>query len=95
MNVTPKAKKVLTIVLVTIFIIVFAVWMMASPRPDHIADTNGEDNYALQSITKFDVAKQDMGARGAISESAASYDFTGLNISDGVKYSSKKFENCK
>jgi len=91
LNIPQKAKNVLIGIAVVIFLVVFAVWMLASPRPDHIEDTNGADNYSLQTITEWDVVEQKMGTNGTVSESEIRYDFTGLKISNGRKYSSNKF----
>ena len=91
LNLSPKTKKILTGTAVVLFLVVFAVWMLASPHPEHIEDTNGADNYSLQTITERDVVTQTMGSRGSVSESEIRYDFTGLNISSGKKYSSNKF----
>ncbi len=59
--------------------------------PDHIEDTNGADNYALQTITEQDVVELKMGTRGSISESELQMNVAGLSFSNGRKYSSSKF----
>lgn len=87
LNITPKIKNILIGILVVIFLVVFAVWMLASPKIDHIEDTNGADNYSLQTITEQDVIEQKMGTKGTVSESENHLG----NISSGIKYSSKKF----
>lgn len=87
----PKTKNILLGIAVVIFLAVFAIWMFAGPKPDHIEDTNGGDNYALQTITQQDVVAMEMGARGSIQEHEVQYSFAGLNISDGIRYSSEKF----
>ncbi len=56
-----KIKKVLLLVVVVVFIAVFALWMFSSDL-EHIEDTNGDDNYTLQQITDFNIIKMDMGA---------------------------------
>jgi len=87
LNINPKTKNILIGVLVVIFLVVFAVWMLKSPRPEHIEDTNGADNYSLQTITEQDVVEQQMGSRGSINKNESHLG----NISSGIKYSSKKF----
>lgn len=71
--------------------VVGAIWIFSNPGPEHIEDQNGADNYSLQTITEQDVIEQKMGARGTVSERETHYEFAGLNVSDGIKYSSKKF----
>lgn len=90
-NKNPKTKNILWGIFAVVLVAVFAVWMLLNPRPEHIEDANGSDNYALQTITEQDVAEHTMGSRGTVKESETHYDFGTLNISDGKKYSSKKF----
>lgn len=90
-NITPKTKNILIGIAVVAFLAVFAVWMLASPKPDHIEDTNGADNYSLQTITEQDVVKQEMGARGTVRERETHLDIAGWSVSDGIRYSSDKF----
>jgi len=87
LNINVKTKNILFGVLVVIFLAVFAIWMFAGPRVEHIEDTNGADNYSLQTITEQDVIGQKMGTKGSISKSETHLG----NISSGIKYSSKKF----
>ena len=56
-NINPKTKNILIGIAVVAFLAVFAVWMLASPKPDHIEDTNGDDNYAPQTNTQQDVVE--------------------------------------
>lgn len=91
MNISDKLKKTLLGIFAVVFIVVFAVWMFLTPRPEHIKDTNGADNYALQTINKGDVVKMKMGTRGSISQRETQYNFDDISISGGIKYSSKKF----
>ena len=80
LNMNPKIKNILISVLIVILLAVFAVWMLASPKIDHIEDTNGADNYSLQTITE-------QGTKGSVSKRETRLG----NISNGIKYSSKKF----
>ena len=86
-----KIKNKLWIIFAVVFVIVFIVWVGLSPRPDHIKDTNGADNYVLQEIKERDVVANSMGCRGSIKESETNWDVAGFNLSSGIKYSSKKF----
>ena len=79
----PK-HKVLWLCLIIAAIAVTIVWIALSPRPEHIEDTNGADNYELQQITEFDVIENKMGSVGTLSQSEVAG-------GDYVKYSSKKF----
>ncbi len=54
-------KKILTGIGVLVFIAVFAIWMLQSDL-EHIEDTNGADNYALQQITDSNIINMDIGA---------------------------------
>lgn len=91
LNLNPKIKNILGIVFAVVLVIVAAVWMFLNPGPDHIEDTNGADNYSLQTITEQDVVEQKMGTKGTVSEKESHYDFAGWTVSSGTKYSSKKF----
>lgn len=91
LNLNPKTKNILWIVFAVVLVIVIVVWMLVNPNPEHIEDTNGADNYSLQSITEQDVIEQKMGSKGTVKEREMHYEFAGLNVSDGTKYSSKKF----
>ena len=91
MNINKKTKDVLWVVFVVVFLVVFVFWMLASPRPDHIEDTNGKDNYILQTITERDVVDQKMNYTGVIAETETEYPLSGFSVSSGKKYSSKKF----
>lgn len=62
-----------------------------NPGSEHIEDTNGADNYSLQTITEEDVVKQEMGARGTVREIEFPLEIAGWSVSDGTRYSSDKF----
>lgn len=70
-----------------VLVVVCAIWFISDLPPKHIEDTNGADNYSLQTITEENVIKQDMGARGSVSKD----EWHIGNLSSGVKFSSKKF----
>mgnify|MGYP003316917357 CR=1 FL=1 len=56
-----RIKKAVVGIGVAVFIAVFAIWMLQSDL-DHIEDTNGTDNYALQQITDSNIINMDIGA---------------------------------
>lgn len=77
-----KIKKLLIGAGAVILVIVCCVWMFGS-NLEHIEDTNGADNYSLQSITDDNIIKMDLGALN-LKESTGS-------ISNTTTYSSNKF----
>ena len=86
-----KIKSILWIAFAVVFAVVFIIWMAASPRPDHIKDTNGAEDYSLQQITPADVAAQEMGSRGAPSTREIRFNIAGIGITSGTEYYSRKF----
>ena len=56
-----RIKKAVVGIGVAVFIAVFAIWMLQSDL-EHIEDTNGTDNYALQQITDSNIINMDVGA---------------------------------
>ena len=84
MNLSEKTKAMLWKVFAVVIVITIAAWMILNPAPKHIEDTNGADNYALQTITEYDVVKHDMGTRGGPNTSEPL-------LMSGVKYSAFKF----
>ena len=91
MKLNEQTTKILGIVVAVVFVIVVAAWMILNPAPEHIEDTNGPDNYALQQITEADVVGHKMGSRGGLSTSETSWDFGFFSVSNGMKYSCRKF----
>ena len=63
-------------------IVVAVVWMMGDDL-EHIEDTNGTENYSLQTITDENIVKGDVGALNLRKH-------TGL-LNDGITFSSDKF----
>lgn len=59
-----KLKKILTTVGVVVFAAVALFWIFAGGT-EHIEDTNGDDNYKLQTITDANIINRDIGALGA------------------------------
>lgn len=73
-------------------VVVFAVWMYLNPGPEHMEDVNGADDHSLAVITMQDIAAQQMGSRGGPAVTKTSdVEIGGITISNGEKYSAKKF----
>ena len=82
MNLNEKTKKILIGIGAIVLIVVAAVWFMQSDL-EHIEDTNGADNYNLQTITDSNIINRDIGAMGLkISNST---------VANTTSYSSEKF----
>ena len=82
MNLNEKTKKILIGIGAIVLIVVAAVWFMQSDL-EHIEDTNGADNYNLQTITDSNIINRDIGAMGLkISNST---------VTNTTSYSSEKF----
>ncbi|MBQ8228012.1 MAG: hypothetical protein IJZ88_03265 [Clostridia bacterium] len=77
-----KIKKLLIGAGAIILVIVGCVWIFSS-NLEHIEDTNGDENYSLQTITDDNIIKMDLGALN-LKESTDS-------ISNTTTYSSNKF----
>lgn len=77
-----KIKKLLIGAGAVILVVVCCVWMFSNSL-EHIEDTNGADNYSLQTITDDNIIKMDLGAMN-LKESTDS-------ISNTTTYSSNKF----
>ena len=58
-----KTKKIIAAVGAVVLIAVCALWFFNSDL-EHIEDTNGAENYALQTITDENIIKRDVGAMG-------------------------------
>lgn len=76
-------KKKLPLIGAVIFVIVFAVMMFSSPKIEHVEDTNGAENYRLQTITDSNIVLRDIGAKGLKK--------TTNNITDTTEYKADKF----
>lgn len=63
-------------------IAVAAVWMMGDDL-EHIEDTNGTDNYALQTITDENIVKGDVGALNLRKHTSP--------LNDSITFSSDRF----
>ena len=91
MHLSEKHKKILAIIVAAAVIAAYLVLSILRPAPEHIEDTNGPDNYALQQITEADVVAQKMGTRGGLNTSESHWNYGSLTVSSGVKHSCRKF----
>ena len=76
-------KKILTIGLVVVFLIVFAVMMLNGPKVEHIEDTNGPDIYTLHTITDANIIERNIGGKGLT--------IVTNNLTNTTEYKSDKF----
>ena len=60
-----KIKKILLVVLAIALVAVGIVWFLGDDL-EHIEDTNGADNYALQTITDENICNLDIGALNVV-----------------------------
>ena len=77
-----KMKNIITIIGAVILVAVCAISFLTS-NLEHIEDTNGTENYSLQTITDSNIIKRDIGAMGLKTSSDS--------ISNVTTYSSNKF----
>lgn len=76
-------KKIFTLIFAVALIVVAVIWFMDSDL-EHIPDTNGPDDFSLQTITDENIINRDMGALNVGKKK-------GLLTGDTVTYASKKF----
>ena len=77
-----KLKKLFSLLAAAILIVVAVIWFTGS-NLEHIADTNGPDDFTLQTITDDNIRNRDIGALNVGQSTSL--------VSDTVTYSSKKF----
>ena len=77
-----KLKKFLPLLAAVALIVVAVIWFTGS-NLEHIADTNGPDDFTLQTITDDNIRNRDIGALNVGQSTSL--------VSDTVTYSSKKF----
>lgn len=78
-----KVKKFLPILLAAALVVVCVIWFMDSDL-EHIEDTNGADDFTLQTITDDNIRTLDMGALNVSQK-------TGILTGDTVTYYSDCF----
>lgn len=79
----PKAQNPRVALLTVIFAFVFCLWMFTG-TPETLEDTNGPDDFSLQTITDDNILNQDMGMTGGIN-------IRKDVIGDGITFSSDGF----
>lgn len=79
---SPKVKNILWIIFAVVMVVVFII-LFINDDLEHIEDTNGADNYNLQTITDEDICKMEMGAINITEQEAL--------IGETVTYKSKCF----
>lgn len=77
-----KLKKPFPLLAAVALIVVAVIWFTGS-NLEHIADTNGPDDFTLQTITDDNICNRDIGALNVGQSTSL--------VSDTVSYSSKKF----
>ncbi len=82
MKLNEKTKKIMAIIGAIVMVAVAAIWFLNS-NLEHIEDTNGIDNFSLQTITDANIINRDIGAMGLKTSTDS--------ISNTTTYSSNKF----
>ncbi len=82
MSIIRKIKNKLLVPVILVVVIIGAVMLFNSDL-EHIEDTNGAENFALQTITDEDIAKIEMGSLNV--------GISTNNITNMTEVSSKKF----
>ena len=84
MKLSEKTKKIVSIAAAVVLVVVAGAWLLFDGI-EHIEDTNGPDDYSLQTITEENIIKMDMGSIGGPNISR------GILTGDTVEFSAKKF----
>lgn len=84
MKLSEKAKKNLTLAVAVVFAAVMGVWLILGGT-DHIEDTNGPDDYSLQTITDRQIIDMSTGSVGGPTISRS------ILTGDAVEFSAEKF----
>ncbi len=82
MKLNEKTKKTLITIGAVVLIVVVVIWFMQDGLK-HIEDTNGADNYNLQTITDANIINRDIGAMGLKKSNSI--------VTNTISYSSEKF----
>lgn len=72
MKLSEKTKTTLTVIAAVVFVVVVGAWLILG-SPEHIEDTNGADDFSLQTITEENIIKLDFGAVGGPTISRSSF----------------------
>ncbi len=81
-NIIRKIKNKLFVPVILVVVIIAAIMLLNSDL-EHIEDTNGAENFELQTITDEDIAKIEMGSMNVTTSTN--------NITNMTEISSKKF----
>ena len=84
MKLSEKAKKNLTLVCVVVFAAVVGAWLILGGT-DHIEDTNGPEDFSLQTITDQQIIDRSIGSVGGPTISRS------VLTGDAVEFSAEKF----
>ena len=76
-------KKILSFVIIVAFVVAACIMAFSGEKIEHIEDTNGADNYTLQTITDREIQSLSVGAKG--------FSQTSNNVTGNIVYSSKKY----
>ena len=85
-----KITDTLWIVFAIIFVVVFAAWMILGGT-GHIEDTNGPNDYSLNTITDENIKTMDLGSTGAFGIEKLSVSGEGVDVSSALNFSANKF----
>lgn len=84
MKLSPKLEKLFWVVL-AVSVLVICGWSFLTSDLEHIEDTNGEDNFALTTITDENIINMDIGALGGPNKSV------GILTGDSIEFSADKY----
>ena len=84
MKLSEKTKKTLIIAGVVVFVVVVGAWFIFGGT-DHIEDTNGPEDFSLQTITDEEIINMSTGSVGGPKISR------GMLTGDTVEFSAEKF----
>ena len=84
MKMNEKTKKTLTMIGAIIFVVVVGAWIILGGT-DHIEDTNGSENFSLQTIANQDIVDMSTGSIGGPTISRS------MLTGDTVEFSAEKF----
>lgn len=85
-----RIKKFLGILFAIAMVTAAVVMVVKQPRIDHIEDTNGRDNYALQQLTEEDVLGDGPAYRGMLGYKEAGVKVGIFKLGGGVQYFTRK-----
>ena len=85
-----KLKDILWIIFAVAVIAIAAFWFLGSDL-EHIADTNGPDDYSLTTITDENILALDMGALNPVTVKKSGLNLGGLSINSYVDIYSENF----